>query len=90
VADVITHAEIFPAERVADDGRIFMRLIDADGERHQDQAESAGLQNTIELPHRLAVIGDVFEHVRADEDVGRLVRIADVGEVNAVLDIVAI
>ena len=64
-------------------------LIDADDQRHQHQAKTVGMQNAAQLAHRLPVVRDVLEDVRADEDIGRRVGISDVGQVDMVLHVAA-
>lgn len=90
LAHVVAGAEIFPPLPHRDDGRVLERLVDVREQRHQHDAEAAGRQDPVELAHRLAIVRDVLEHVRAQEDVDRAVRIGTVGQVDAVVDVVAL
>ncbi len=65
LADVIAHAEIFPAQRFGVQCRILVGLIHADHQRNQDNGEADRLEHAGDLAHRFAVVRDVFEDMRA-------------------------
>src|SRR3954468_13684378 len=85
-ADVVVLEELALAVLRRDDGRVFVRRLAGDVERHHHEAPAARRGDAAQLAHGGGVVGDVLEHVRAHDRVERGVREVERREVELQVD----
>ena len=60
------------------------------GHGHDHQRPTIGSEDSVELLHRPAIVGDVLEDMAADDDIEGLIRELEVGHIQSQVDVLSV